>query len=127
MRFIVRPLCDPDATLDLTDAVVDAVARRLSAAIGGNAVLNRIEAAAHVESLLRRAATSPSAEAGPRPPARTGIGSVKPVEFVEAVEAVEAVNTFEEDLHAIVDTGEAGRERQPQGVVVHRFSLERAG
>jgi hypothetical protein len=32
MRFIVRPLCDPDATLDLTDAVVDAVARRLSAA-----------------------------------------------------------------------------------------------
>ena len=73
------------------------------------------------------AATSPSAEAGPRPPARTGIGSVKPVEFVEAVEAVEAVNTVEEDLHAIVDTGEAGRERQPQGVVVHRFSLERAG
>jgi hypothetical protein len=49
------------------------------------------------------------------------------VEFVEAVEAVEAVNTVEEDLHAIVDTGEAGRERQPQGVVVHRFSLERAG
>ena len=54
MRFLIRPLHDPDAMLDLTDAVVDAIARRLASTCGGNDVLNRLEAASHLESLLRR-------------------------------------------------------------------------
>lgn len=68
MRFIVRPLQDPDSVLDVTDAVIDAIARRLAAAFGGNDVLNRLEAAAHLESLLRnqsRAAHAPGARSRP--------------------------------------------------------------
>ncbi len=57
-RFLVRPLVDPETTLDLTDAVIDAVARELGNAFGGNAVLNRLEAAAHLASLLGAAASS---------------------------------------------------------------------
>ena len=55
-RFLVRPLVDPETTLDLTDAVIDAIARELGLAFGGNAVLNRLEAGAHLASLLGAAA-----------------------------------------------------------------------
>lgn len=110
MRFIIRPLHDPDSTLDMTEAIIDAVARQLSVACGGNAVLNRLEAAAHVDSLLRRAAALPEGERIPR-----------------ASSAHHFVEPVEEEFHAVVDSGEADRERQPQGYVVQRLSLERAG
>jgi hypothetical protein len=61
-RFLVRPLVDPETTLDLTDAVADAIARELGRAFGGNPVLNRLEADAHLASLLA-AATRPSPDA----------------------------------------------------------------
>ncbi len=54
-RFVVRPIVDPETTLDLTDAVVDAIARELGGAFGGNAVLNRLEAGGHLASLLAAA------------------------------------------------------------------------
>lgn len=116
MRFLVRPLSDPDTTLDLTEAVTEAIAQHLTLACGGNAVLNRLEAAAHLESLLRRAASLPEsvhafAPTGPR--------------FTEPSLPTEP--TPEEDLDAVVDSREADRERQPQGFVVQRISLERAG
>jgi hypothetical protein len=110
MRLLVRPLRDPDATLDLTEAVTEAIAQRLSTACGGNAVLNRLEAAAHLEALLRRAASLPG-------PARS---------FARESSHFPP-RTPEEDLDAVVDSSEADRERQPQGFVVQRISLERAG
>jgi len=61
-KFIVRPLVDPETTLDLTDAVIDAIARELGRAFGGNAVLNRLEAGAHLGSLLASAARRSSGE-----------------------------------------------------------------
>ena len=54
-RFLVRPIVDPETTLDLPDAVADAIARELGRAFGGNAVLNRLEAGAHLASLLAAA------------------------------------------------------------------------
>jgi hypothetical protein len=110
MRFLVRPLRDPDATLDLTEAVIEAIAQRLSSACGGNAVLNRLEASAHLESLLRRAASLPESE--------HAFVSI-PSRYSQPIP--------EEDLDAVVDSSEADRERQPQGFVVQRISLERAG
>lgn len=54
-RLLVRPLVDPESTLDLTDAVTDAIAHELGRAFGGNPVLNRLEAGAHLRSLLAAA------------------------------------------------------------------------
>lgn len=110
MRFIVRPLRDPESALDLTDAVIETIARQLSAACGGNAVLNRLEAAAHLESLLQRSASARES-ARALPTART-----HPIE-----------QSLEEEPHAVVDSSETHRDGQPQGFVVQRLSLERAG
>lgn len=107
MRFIVRPLCDPETTLDLTDTVVDAISGQLSAACGGNAVLNRLEAAAHLESLLRRAAADAHTH---------GLSSV-----------LHPTHLTAENLYACDDSDEAHRDRQPEGFVVRRLALERAG
>lgn len=70
-RFVVRPLVDPETTLDLTDAVVAAIARELGDAFGGNAVLNRLEADAHLASLLG-AAARPFDDDGARAHPRAG-------------------------------------------------------
>jgi hypothetical protein len=110
MRFLIRPLRDPESTLDLTDAVVEAIARHLALACGGNVVLNRLEASAHLESLLRRSSVAPD-----------GIDPFSPLSaHVDA-------HRPKEETHAVVDSDEADRERQPQGFAVQRLALERAG
>ena len=53
-RFIVRPILGPAEGLDVTDAVVSAIASELRRLHAGNDVLNRIEA----ERLLQRALAS---------------------------------------------------------------------
>lgn len=52
MRIFIRPFRDAAHPIDVTDALVEAVARELGRRCGGNAVLNRLEAAAQIEQVL---------------------------------------------------------------------------
>ena len=54
MHCIVRPLANSRIRLDVGDCLVDAIARELGRRCGGNAMLNRLEAEAHLANLLRR-------------------------------------------------------------------------
>ncbi len=53
MHCIVRPLANPRIRLDLSDCLVEAIARELGRRFGGNPLLNRLEAEAHLGQLLR--------------------------------------------------------------------------
>lgn len=120
MRFLVRPLRDPDTALDLTEAVTEAIAQQLAMACGGNVVLNRIEAAAHLESLLRRA-TVPAGAANLFALDGSRVMETRPHPTPVHEEDTDAV------IDAFIDSSKADRERQPQGFAVQRVSLERAG
>jgi len=108
-RFLVRPLVDPDTTLDLTDAVTEAIARELARAFGGNAVLNRLEAGAHLGSLLEQAGRAVEAAV------RTPVGTTPRVSPAGSVRQ-------EGETHAGHDTADDRRERQPQGLALHRIA-----
>jgi hypothetical protein len=55
MRLVIRPAAVPAAAIDVTNAVVAAIARELSRFHGGNETLNWLEAEQIVTDLLRRA------------------------------------------------------------------------
>jgi hypothetical protein len=55
MRLVIRPAAAPAAAIDVTHAVVAAIARELSRFHGGNDTLNWLEAEQIVTDLLRRA------------------------------------------------------------------------
>jgi hypothetical protein len=128
MRFIVRPLQDPDSVLDVTDAVIDAVARRLAAAFGGNDVLNRLEAAAHLESLLRNQSGQVHA-----PGARRGRMREVPV-MANAAARFAGDGTADDtdlDLEELIDerhdSGALVRERQQEGQPLQGLAFECIG
>lgn len=52
MRLVIRPISDPSNAVDVTDRVVRAIAEELQNVVGGNHVLNAIEAERAVQSLL---------------------------------------------------------------------------
>ena len=66
MRIAFRPISDPSAELDVTDAVVTAVAHQLGRALGGNDALNRLEAEHQLARLLSSSGTPGAPEGGPR-------------------------------------------------------------
>ena len=51
-ELVIKPLRDPTKAFDPTEAIVDAIARELTRRCGGNLVLNRMEAAAHLAHIL---------------------------------------------------------------------------
>jgi len=53
MHCTVRPLANPRIRLDVSDCLIDALARELGRRFGGNPLLNRLEAEAHLGQLLR--------------------------------------------------------------------------
>jgi hypothetical protein len=53
MKIMIRPSASPEREIDVTQAVVAAVAHALWKDGGGNAVLNWVEAERHVARLLR--------------------------------------------------------------------------
>jgi hypothetical protein len=53
--LVIRPLRDPSHAFDATEFLVEALAREIARRCGGNAVLNRLEAAAHLARLLEQA------------------------------------------------------------------------
>jgi hypothetical protein len=64
MRVTMRPSAAPDRELDLSHALVSAVAAELWRNFGGNEVVNWMEAERFVESLLM---SGPTASAAPEP------------------------------------------------------------
>ena len=52
MRIPVRPLLDPERTIDLHDTLVRAIEQEISQRYKGNSVLNRLEAEAQLAALL---------------------------------------------------------------------------
>ena len=52
MRLTIRPLNEPSVELDVTDRIVAAIADQISQRIGGNPVLNALEAEVHLRRLL---------------------------------------------------------------------------
>jgi hypothetical protein len=128
MRFIVRPLQDPDSVLDVTDAVIDAVARRLALAFGGNDVLNRLEAAAHLESLLRNQSGALRVHG-----ARSGRMREVPA-MADAAARLAGDGTADDtdlDLEELIDERHDSRtlvsERQQEGQPLPRLAFERIG
>ncbi|MBM4108372.1 MAG: hypothetical protein FJ255_06095 [Phycisphaerae bacterium] len=55
MRLVIRPAAAPAAAIDVTNAVVAAIARELDRVHHGNDTLNWLEAEQIVTDLLRRA------------------------------------------------------------------------
>ena len=53
MRIVIEPMQDRSRPIDLTQPLVDAIARELERRCGGNAILNRLEATAQLEHVLR--------------------------------------------------------------------------
>lgn len=53
MRLPVHPLLAPESTIDLHEALVQAIERELERRFLGNSVLNRLEAEAQLAALLR--------------------------------------------------------------------------
>ncbi len=51
-RIVLRPIANPDQEIDMTDAFIDLIAAELGKRRGGNAVLDRLEAEAHLQNLL---------------------------------------------------------------------------
>lgn len=62
--FLIKPFHDPAKAFDPTELLIDAIARELNRRCGGNIVLNRIEAAAHVARLLSTRSTAHLAQRG---------------------------------------------------------------
>lgn len=54
-RIVVHPISDPDRSIDVTESVIRCIASAIGEAVGGNAVLNRLEAERAVHDLTRSA------------------------------------------------------------------------
>ena len=52
MRLVIRPITEPTQMVDVTDRVVRVIADELQRSVGGNHVLNMLEAERAVQSLL---------------------------------------------------------------------------
>lgn len=52
MRLVIRPISEPSQMVDVTDRVVRVIADELQRSVGGNHVLNMLEAERAVQSLL---------------------------------------------------------------------------
>ena len=52
MRIVIQPLSAPDHEVDVTASLVRAIAQCLSEQLGGNHVLNELEAEAHLRHML---------------------------------------------------------------------------
>lgn len=52
MRLVIRPISEPTQVVDVTDRVVRVIAEELQRSVGGNHVLNMLEAERAVQSLL---------------------------------------------------------------------------
>jgi hypothetical protein len=52
MRLVIRPISEPAQMVDVTDCVVRVIAEELQRAVGGNQILNMLEAERAVQSLL---------------------------------------------------------------------------
>lgn len=61
MRLVIRPISEPARMVDVTDCVVRVIAEELQRAVGGNQVLNTLEAERAVQSLLSSGAGAPRA------------------------------------------------------------------
>lgn len=54
-RIVVHPISDPARSIDVTESVIRCIASAIGDAVGGNAVLNRLEAERAVHDLTRSA------------------------------------------------------------------------
>lgn len=54
-RIVVHPISDPARSIDVTESVIRCIASAIGEAVGGNAVLNRLEAERAVHDLTRPA------------------------------------------------------------------------
>ena len=52
MRLVIRPISEPSRVVDVTDRVVCVIAEELQRSVGGNHVLNMLEAERAVQTLL---------------------------------------------------------------------------
>lgn len=52
MKILLQPMRNPLEKLDVTDRVIDVIAAELGKCCGGNATLNRLEAAAHLSRFV---------------------------------------------------------------------------
>jgi hypothetical protein len=52
MRLVIRPISEPTHAVDVTDRVVRVIAEELQRSVGGNHVLNMLEAERAVQVLL---------------------------------------------------------------------------
>lgn len=52
MRLVIRPISEPSQVVDVTDRVVRVIAEELQRSVGGNHVLNMLEAERAVQALL---------------------------------------------------------------------------
>ena len=58
MRIVIQPLAAPDRKVDVTAPLVHAIARCLGDHLGGNEVLNELEAEVHLRQMLRDASSA---------------------------------------------------------------------
>ena len=88
MRIVIRPSASPERELDVTPAIIAAVAHALWAQGGGNDVLNWLEAERHVARLIP-GATLPRAgrHAGLAEPKRGGRGRARTTTLHPPLEA----------------------------------------
>lgn len=54
-RIVVHPISDPARSIDVTESVIRCISSAIGDAVGGNAVLNRLEAERAVHELTRPA------------------------------------------------------------------------
>ena len=52
MRLVIHPISEPTHAVDVTDRVVRVIAEELQRSVGGNQVLNMLEAERAVQTLL---------------------------------------------------------------------------
>lgn len=52
-RIVVHPISDPSCAIDVTESVIRCIASSIEDAVGGNPVLNRLEAERAVHELTR--------------------------------------------------------------------------
>jgi hypothetical protein len=52
-RIVVRPFSDPAHAIDVTESVIRCIATAIEDAVGGNPVLNRLEAERAVHALMQ--------------------------------------------------------------------------
>lgn len=79
MPITVRPSASPDRPIDVTHALVKAVAEELWRTTGGNDVLNWIEAERFVQSLMQRPSSTTEPLPHPRGPRNRDVRHVQPL------------------------------------------------